>query len=80
MVLDGSVRDQLGFDLTPKEWLAVRDDRLVDLDPSVRAVHGTRVVDYVRHDPDPGQNGLTRDNLLERPRYTPGPDGPVVRP
>ncbi len=71
--LADELRPRLRFDLSPVEFVTLIDNSVLTLD-GVDVVHdsfGRRpyIRDHPNHDP--------KDNLLNRPRYTPSPTGPV---
>jgi hypothetical protein len=74
--LADELRPRLRFDLSPDEFAALIDKSVMRLDGvdivhDALGAHGRRV--YIRDHPDHD----AKDNLLNRPRYTPSPTGPV---
>lgn len=80
LAFSGSLQPFLRFDITPQELVMLKKKDVLLIDGAVKVIKGRKVVDHVRDKPDllAGPGG-EEDNLLNRPRYTPSPAGPVFR-
>lgn len=71
----GILAPRVRFDAAPEELLMLQDKQIVSIDSALTSIEPRRMQKYLR---DKGQSGeeAAKDNLLERPRYRPGPNGP----
>lgn len=75
MAHSGLLHDQLSFDAAPEELLMLQDKHVIVIDTGLMEIKPHEMVRHLRDVRFSGEEE-EHDNLLERPRYRPGPDGP----
>lgn len=63
------------FDAAPEELLMLQDKKIIAVDNALASIEPREMQDYLRDVPRSGEEA-EKDNLLQRPRYRPGPNGP----
>ncbi len=75
MAHSGFLHDQLRFDAAPEELLMLQDRKIIVIDTALTSIKPREMARHLRDIPRSGEEE-EHDNLLERPRYRPGPNGP----
>lgn len=71
----GILAPLLRFDASPQELLALQDKQIIAIDNALASIEPRKIQKYLRDKAHSGEE-TAKDNLLERPRYRPGPNGP----
>ncbi|HEX6288055.1 MAG TPA: hypothetical protein VFZ66_02640 [Herpetosiphonaceae bacterium] len=71
----GILAPLLRFDAAPEELLMLQQKRIIAVDSALASIEPRAMQKYLRDKARSGEEHA-KDNLLERPRYRPGPDGP----
>ena len=74
MTFSGVLKGRIRWDLTPEELYDLSARQMIALDSSLKFIHGPNDKIYIRD--QRGQGHEPRDNLKQRPKYKPGPNGP----
>ncbi len=71
----GILAPLLRFDAAPEELLMLQEKQIIAIDNALTSIEPRRMQKYLRDKARSGEE-KAKDNLLERPRYRPGSDGP----
>jgi hypothetical protein len=71
----GILASLLRFDAAPEELLMLQEKQIIAIDNALTSIELRPMQKYLRDKAQSGEEGA-KDNLLERPRYRPGPNGP----
>lgn len=75
MANSGILESRIRWDLTPAEMFNLKTRGMISVDSALQFIHGPNGKIYLRD--HRGSGFEPGDNLRERPRYKPGPDGPI---
>jgi hypothetical protein len=75
MTHSGLLHDRVRFDAAPEDLLMLQDEGIIVIDGALASVEPRAISRHLRDIPFRGEEE-EKDNLLERPRYRPGPNGP----
>jgi len=71
----GILAPLLRFDAAPQELLLLQDKQIIAIDNALASIEPRKIQKYLRDKAHSGEE-KAKDNLLERPRYRPRPNGP----
>jgi hypothetical protein len=77
MAFHGTLKTYLRFDASPQELLMLQDKKIIAIDNALESIEPRQLQRYLRDEQDPPGSDAGKDNLLNRPRYRPSPNGPI---